>query len=143
MKNNKKLNLLFNILLVIAGLAFFCCLILLFDSIKYKNREVEDPTERDQRVFEYELKHQAYNEIVGHYSTDRLSDFDPQPGYEDSYRVSQYAHAAFMSAIYEAEQNESKAKRNEATRESLKKELGKYAYTADEIDEIIRKALAK
>ncbi len=140
---NKKLNFIFNILLGIAGVAFFICLILYADSVKYKNREKEDPAEAHGRVFEYELRHQAYNEIISHYSADRLSNFEPQPGFEDSYRVAQYAHAAFMSAIYEAEQNESKAKRNDTTRESLKQGLGRYSYTADQIDEIIRKALAK
>lgn len=140
---SKKLNLLFNLLLAVAGFAFFLCLIYLITSIEYKNREIEDPVAADQRVFEYKLKHKAYNEIISSYYTDRLYDFEPKPGYEDSYRISQYAHAAFMRAVYEAQQNESKIMRNETQLESLKSRLGSYSYTADDIEEVLRKALAK
>lgn len=140
---NKKLNIFFNLLLGVAGFAFFLCLIYLITSIEYKNREIEDPVAADQRVFEYKLKHKAYNEIISSYYTDRLYDFEPKPGYEDSYRISQYAHAAFMKAIYEAQQDDSEIEKNERRMEILKKELGKYSYTADDIEEVLRKALAK
>ncbi len=137
---NKAVKVILNILIAIAGLAFFVLMIDMLGSVKYANREVEDPVESESMVFEYELKHRAYGEIIGGYYADRLSDFEPKPGMENIYNVAEYSHAAFMSRVYEEKGDDRMIRANTAKMEALKNLLGDYRYTADEVDEMIQKA---
>lgn len=137
---NKKLKVIFNILIVIASVAFMIGLLNLLFSIQYANREVEDPAETYAGVFEYELKHRAYGEIMGSYYSRRLDSFTPPAGYEDLYRVGEYAHTAFMSRVYDEKGDPKKASLYRETTESLRRELGAYEYTADEINDMIKNA---
>ena len=84
---NKILKVILNIMIVIASLAFFVCFVLMIQSFKYKNREVEDPAETYAGVFEYKLRHRAYGEIIGDYYSRRMDSFGPVAGYEDLYKV--------------------------------------------------------
>ena len=136
---NKIWNLFMNSLLVMAGIAFVICFFNLIFSFEYKNRETEDTAERHVSVFEYELKHKAYHEILDTYYAQRLNHFEPQKGFEDIYRVAEYSHAVFMSRIYEEEKNENKIKLNDTKREALKEKLGAYTYTAEEVEEAVWK----
>ena len=137
---NKTVKVIMNILLVIAGLAFLVSLVVMLGSFGYANREVEDPAEQYRSVFEYKLKHKAYGEVLGTYYTKRLDNFDPEEGMEDIYRVAEYAHAAFMSRVYDEKGDSGRAATNASNMEKLKSSLGAYAYTADEVDEMIRNA---
>ena len=137
---NKKLKVILNILIVIASIAFAISLINLLISIQYANREVEDPAKEYAGVFEYQLKHRAYGEIMGSYYAKRLDNFTPAAGYENLYRVAEYAHTAFMIRVYEEEGNAGKATTYKERTTSLRRELGSYEYTADEINEMLKKA---
>lgn len=136
---NKTLRVILNILLVAASLALAISLLNLMFSIQYANREVEDPVERDRRVFEYELKHRAYNEILGGYYSERIGSLEPGAGYEDIYRIGGYAHAAFMSRVCDEKGDAKKATTYRDKAAGIRKELGPYEYAADEIDEVIEK----
>ena len=137
---NKALKIILNILITVAALLFFVCLIDMFGSIKYAHREVEDPAERYAGVFEYELKHRAYGEVMSDYYVRRLSSMTPQPGYENLYKVAEYAHTAFMVRVMEEKGDAEKAASLSAKAEGLREALGAYAYTADEVDEMLQNA---
>ena len=126
---NKMVKVILDILIVIACLVFFALTIEMVGSFKYAHREKEDPIETERSVFEYELRHKSYGEIIDTYYVKRMYNFEPQDGMEDIYNVAEYAHAAFMMS-------ESNALRMETVRNRL----GAYAYTADEVDEVIRNA---
>ncbi len=134
---NKIAKVVLNVLIVIAAVVSVVLFIVMAASVRYANRKTEDPVESEMRVFEYELSHRAYGEIMGSYYAERLSRFDPMPGMEDIYNVAQYAHAAFMSRVYAEKKDESMICANEEKIESLRNRLGAYAYTADEIDAMI------
>ncbi len=69
-----------------------------------------------------------------------MSSLQPTAAIEDIYTVPNYAHSAFMARVY-AEKNDGSAIGSNADRmETVKKRLGDYAYTADEVDNIIKKA---
>ena len=140
---NKKLKIILNVLIVIASIVFCALFIDMTASIRYANRETEDPIESERRVFEYELSHRAYGEVVGDYYSDRLSHFEPQPGTEDIYNVAEYAHTAFMSEVYAAKGDERMIRANDARRQDTKDRLGAYAYTADEIDRLCQRSVSK
>ena len=137
---NKVIRVILNILIAIAGLVFLGMLIVMLGSFQYANREVGDPVENRRSVFEYELKHKAYNEIMGTWYVMRLKSFEAPEGMEDIFQVAEYAHAAFMSRVYAEKGDERAAAANAERMEDLRNRLGEYAYTADEVDEIIRTA---
>ena len=137
---SKKWTVILNILTVIAGLAFLVCLLDFVFSVKYKNREVEDPTETYAGVFEYELRHRAYGELMADYYARRLDTVTPQAGYEDLYKVAEYAHTAFMTRVYEEKGDAEKVSAYEEKKTALRSGLGAYTYTADEVDGMIEKA---
>ena len=137
---NKAMRVMLNIMIVIAAIVLFFCLVNLALSIQYANREVEDPVKTYQGIFEYELKNRAYGEIMGDYYVRRLSSFTPQPGYEDLYRVAEYAHNDFMIRVFEEKGDTDKASAYIEKKEKLKRQLGAYEYTADEVDEMIKNA---
>ncbi len=132
---SKARNTILNILIVIAALVFVASLISMFSSFGYKQRKNEGKEDEYRRVFEYELKHKAYNEILSSYYAKKLYVTEPPEEYADTFRVAGYAHASFMSRIYKEEKNESKQVLNNKKMEQLKNALGAYFYTADEIDE--------
>lgn len=136
---NKKLKIILNILIVIASIAFFLCFVDLIFSIGYANREVEDPAETYAGVFEYKLEHRAYGEIMGDYYVQRMDSFTPAAGYEDLYRVAEYAHSAFMIMVCDEKNDPEKASLYRKKAKSQRGELGAYAYTADEVDEMLGK----
>ena len=131
---NKILKIILNVCLVLAAFFFAVCFVDLISSIRYANREVEDPAETYAGVFEYELEHRAYGEIMGDYYVHRLKSFDPPAGYEDLYRIGEYAHTAFMGRVYDEKGDSKKASLCEEKKERSRGELGAYEYTADEID---------
>lgn len=137
---NKKLKVILNILIVAASIVFVVSLIALMGSFLYANRKVADPAETYADVFEYELKHRAYGEIMGDYYVRRMDSFDAPEGYEDLYRIGEYAHTAFMSRVYDEKKDTDKASLCRDKAEKQRGELGSYEYTADEIDEMIEKA---
>ena len=134
---NKVLKVILNILIVIFSLAFLVSLINLFSSIEYANREVEDPAKTYAGVFDYEIEHRAYGEIMGSYYSRRMGSFSPEPGYENLYNVGEYAHTAFMAGVYDEKGDSEKASMCREKIRELKKGLGAYEYTADEIDEML------
>ena len=136
---NKVLKVILNILIVVFSLAFLVSLINLFSSIEYANREVEDPAETYSGVFDYEIEHRAYGEIMGSYYSRRMGSFTPEPGYENLYSVGEYAHTAFMTGVYEEKGDSKKASAYRDKTRELKKGLGAYEYTADEIDGMLAK----
>ena len=109
-------------------------------SFKYANREKEDPIETERSVFEYELRHKSYGEVMNTYYVKRMYNFEPQAGMEDIYNVAEYAHAAFMSRVYAEKGDDRMSESNALRMETVRNRLGDYAYTADEVDEVIRNA---
>ena len=137
---NKRLRVILNILTVAAAIVFAVTIIMLIDSIRYAGREVEDPAETYAGVFEYELSHRAYGEIMGQYYVRRMKSMTAPAGYEDLYRVAEYAHAAFMTKVCDEKGDTAKANRYREKAAALRNELGAYEYTADEVDKKIGKA---
>ena len=137
MNKAKIAKVILNILIVIASLACLAMLFEMLGSFKYANREVEDPVETGMGVFEYDLKHRAYGEIVGGWYVDRMSSMEAPAGLEPTYRVAEYAHTAFMSRVYEETGDENAAAACAERRENLRSSLGDYGYAADEVDEMI------
>ncbi|MCR5767024.1 MAG: hypothetical protein K6G45_00835 [Lachnospiraceae bacterium] len=131
---NKAPKLILNILLVIASLGFLISLIFLITSFTASDRKAENPAETYSGVFEYELKHRAYGEILGHYYAHRLSSFEAPAGYEDLYRVAEYAHTAFMIRVYDEKGDARKASLYREKAAGLRQGLGDYEYTADEVE---------
>ena len=136
---NKKVKMILNVLIAIASLAFLVIFIVMVSSIKYATRETEDPVETERRVFEYELSHRAYGEVMYDYYSDRLTFFEPQPGTEDIYNVAEYAHAAFMSKVYAVKGDDRMIRDNAAKMKAARDKLGAYAYTADEVDKCVKR----
>ncbi len=139
---NKIVKMILNILTVVAVLACLVCAVDLKESFEYaaNEEEKEADTKDDVFVFEYEVKHQAYGEILDSYYVSRLSNVDVPEGLEDIYHVSEYAHASFMSKVYEEKGDKLKADKCYETMKNLKDELGDYKFTADEIDAVINKS---
>ena len=136
---NKALRVILNILIIIAALVLLVCLADLAFSFKYANREVEDPAETYRGVFEYELKNRAYGEVLSDYYVRRLDNFTPETGYEDLYHVAEYAHAAFMVEVCDEKGDSEKASLYREKAAALRGELSDYKYTADEVDEMLKK----
>ena len=138
---NKTLKVILNILIVIASIVFVVCFFYLISSIRYANREVEDPSETYKDVFEYEIKHRAYGEVMGNYYVRRMDNFDPPAGFEDLYRVGEYGHTAFMSRVCDENDDKEKATLYREKAERLRSELGAYEYTADEMDKMMSRRM--
>ena len=138
---NKTLRIILNILIVIASLACVISAFNLISSISYANREVEDPAETYAGIFEYTLEHRAYGEIMDDYYAKRLSSFEPAAGYEDMYKVAEYAHDAFMTKIMIEKGDAKKESMYADMAKTARGNLGPYAYTADEIDGMIEGAI--
>ena len=130
--------MILNILIVIASVAFVLSLLNFIFSVQYANREVEDPAETFAGVLEYELGHRAYGEIAGHYYSQRMNSYDPPAGYENLYRIGEYAHSAFMGRVCDEKGDLKKASLYREKTKNLRKELGDYEYAADEIDDMIK-----
>ena len=137
---NKMVKVILDILIVIACLAFLFLTIEMVSSYRYVHREKEDPIETERSVFEYELRHKSYGEIMSTYYAKRMYNFEPQAGMEDIYNVAEYAHAAFMSRVYVEKGEDRMSESNALRMETVRNRLGAYAYTADEVDEVIRNA---
>ena len=137
---NKMVKVILDILIVIACLAFLFLTIEMVSSYRYVHREKEDPIETERSVFEYELRHKSYGEIMSTYYAKRMYNFEPQAGMEDIYNVAEYAHAAFMSRVYAEKGDDRMSESNALRMENVRNRLGAYAYTADEVDEVIRNA---
>ena len=137
---NNIVKVILDILIVIACLAFLFLTIEMVSSYRYAHREKEDPIETELRVFEYELRHKSYGEIIDTYYVERMYNFEPQDGMEDIYNVAEYAHAAFMSRVYAEKGDDRMSESNALRMETLRNRLRAYAYTADEVDEVIRNA---
>jgi hypothetical protein len=137
---NKMMKVVLDILIVIACLAFVFLTIEMVSSYRYAHREKEDPVETERRVFEHELRHKSYGEIIDTYYVKRMYNFEPQDGMEDIYNVAEYAHAAFMSRVYAEKGDDRMSESNALRMETVRNRLGAYAYTADEVDEVIRNA---
>ena len=136
---NKTLRVILNILLVVAVIAFAISCIDLIFSIQYANREEEDPAQTYAGVFEYKLEHRAYGEVLEDYYSRRLDNFEAPAGYEDMYRVAEYAHDAFMVKVCDGKGDTKKASLYGSRAENIRKELGAYKYTADEVDARLKK----
>ena len=137
---NKMVKVILDILTVIACLAFLFLTIEMVSSYRYAHREKEDPIETERSVFEYELRHKSYGEIMSTYYAKRMYNFEPQAGMEDIYNVAEYAHVAFMSRVYAEKGDDRMSESNALRMETVRNRLGAYAYTADEVDEVIRNA---
>jgi len=139
---NKTLRVILNILIVIASLVLLVYIVDMISSFKYANREVEDPAETYAGVFEYLLDHRAYGEITDDYYCQRLDNWTPKAGYENLYKVAEYAHTAFMTRVYDEKGDKEKAALCREKTDSMRKDLGDYKYTADEVDTMIEKSLS-
>ena len=137
MKLNKILKIVFNIAIVIAALL---CLMFFIDmkaSFDYAKEQGADDSGTTMDVFDYKLKHKAYGEVVDHYFTDRMYSMTAAEGLEKTYLVAEYANTAFMRRIY-AEKNDAQHEKASLDKlDSIRAELGDYAYTAEEIDSVI------
>lgn len=113
----------------------------MIDSFSYRkeqNAKIPEDEAMTMRVFDYKLKHKAYGEILNSYFTDLYSSMEPPEAIAMTYYVSDYANTAFMRRVYEEKKD---AERERACREKLARirtTLGDYAYTADELDEILK-----
>ena len=137
---NRVLKIVLNILIVIASLVLLVSVVELVSSIKYANREQEDPAETYAGIFDYLLDKRSYGEVVDDYHFQRRKTFDPAPGYENLFRVGAYGHDAFMARVFDEMGDEPRASACRERMRSLRGEMGDYAFTADEIDERITKA---
>ena len=142
---NKIVKMILNILTVVAVLACLVCAVDLKESFEYaaNEEEKEADTKDDVSVFEYQIKHQAYGEVLDGYYVSRMVNVDMPAGLEDIYHVSEYAHASFMSKVYEEKGDRIKADKCYETMEDLKNELDDYRFTADEIDNIIKNSTGR
>ena len=136
---SKRIKIVLNLLIVIAAIVFIVALIDMMGAIRNAHRETEDPVESAERQLAYKVSHRAYGEVMSTYYWKRSDFLEPEPGMEDLYHVAAYAHAAFMSRVYEENRDEQAALDNAGKMERLKKSLGAYAFTADEIDAMIKK----
>lgn len=137
---NKIVKVVLNILIVLACIGLFLSFIVLGQSIKYANREVEDPDELTMRVFGYDVEDKSYGEVLESFYVERLSSFEAPEGMEDLYHVAEYAHNAFMSRVYEEKGDAAMLLTNAEKAEILRQQLGDYEFTADEVDEMIERA---
>ncbi|MCR5283533.1 MAG: hypothetical protein K6E18_09200 [Lachnospiraceae bacterium] len=137
---NNKIKILLNLMIVIAAIVFLAMLINMNAAIRYAHRDTEDPVESAQRQMAYKVSHRAYGEVVDTYYWKRSDYLEPPEGMEDLYHVAAYAHAAFMSRVYEESKDEQAVRENAEKMERLKKDLGAYAFSADEVDAMIKKA---
>ena len=137
---NKALRVVLNILIVAASSGCAVSFVYLISSIRYANREVEDPAVSYAGVFEYMLENRAYGEIMEDYYARRMYSFDPPAGYEDLYHVAEYAHNDFMIAVCDEKGDNDKASMYRQLAEAVRKELGAYEYTAGEVDEMLKKS---
>ena len=137
---NKLINAILDILILIAACACIASLINMAGAIRYAHRQSEDPVEKNESQLAYKVRHRAYGEVMSTYYAERLDNLEPQPGMENLYHVAAYAHAAFMSRVYEEKQDQQAARENAQKRENLRSALGDYAFTADEVDEMLQKA---
>ena len=137
---NKALKIILNILIVAASLILLVSVVNLVSSIQYVHREVEDPAETYAGIFDYLLEKRAYGEVVDDYHFQRRETFEPSPGYENLFRVGAYGHDAFMARVFEEMGDGTRASACRERMQSLRGELGDYAFTADEIDEMIANA---
>lgn len=134
---SKVVNVVLNILIVLAGIAFIVCFSFMLTSFKEKNEKKEDPAESYNMVFEYELRHKAYHEIMDSVYALRMKNYEPEKGFENMYNVAEYAHTVFMARIYEAQGNAGKIDLNRSRMEAVKGKLGDYAYTAEDVEAMV------
>ena len=140
---NKAVKVILNILIVIAGIIFLASLADMKASFQHAEEQKEDLAENRRMVFEYKLEKHAYGEILSTYytyHTETMVDSGEEVVMQELYRVAEYAHAAFMAGVYEEKGDESAIRANAAKREDARNNLGAYAYTADVVDEMLRKA---
>ncbi len=137
---NKALRIILNILIVIAAIFLAGSILDFIFSVQYATREKEDPAETYKGVFEYMIDHRAYGETIDDDYSDRLDDLVAPAGYEDMYRVAEYAHTDFMTRVYDEKGDSRKAASYREKIKELRSGLGAYEHTADEIDGMIQKA---
>ena len=135
---NKKLKLLFNILIVVAALGFLVSLVDLIGSIQYRNREVPDESAETMGVFDYKIKHKAYGEITNTYFTDRMYSMEAPAGIEKTYLVAEYANMAFLKRLYAEKGDSQKEQECLEKLNAIRAQLGDYAFTADELEKIVK-----
>ncbi|MCR5251578.1 MAG: hypothetical protein K6E50_13330 [Lachnospiraceae bacterium] len=139
MKRNKILKTIFNVAIGIAAVVFAAFFFDMLGSVKYANRETEDPSISEMGVFEYRLEHKAFGEILKSYHTDRMGSMEPIEGCEKIYALAGYADNAFLRRVYEEKkdvENENICRERCA---GFRNDLEPYAHAADEIDEILAK----
>ena len=137
---NKRLKIILNIAAVIASVVFIAAFIGMISSFSYRNSEDEDTTEIYLSVFEYELSHKAYGEILNHYYANRMDDMNPPEGLEVVYMTADYAHTAFMSRVYNEKGDTAKETQSIEKLQQIRSNLGDHSYITDEVDDIIRSA---
>ncbi|MCR4897039.1 MAG: hypothetical protein K5891_09720 [Lachnospiraceae bacterium] len=137
---NKVVKIVLNILIVVASLILLVSIVNLASSIKYVNREVEDPAETYAGIFDYLLEKRSYGEVVDDYHFQRRETFDPTTGYENLFLVGEYGHDAFMARVFAEMGDDSRASACRERMRSLRGGMGDYAFAADEIDEMIANA---
>ncbi len=138
---NKKLRIILNIAIIIASVAFIAVFAGMVSSFNYKkNLEDEDTTEIDLSVFEYELKHKAYGEILSHYYANRMDNMAAPEGLEVVYMTADYAHTSFMSRVYNEKGDTAKETQSIEKLQQIRSNLGDHSYITDEVDDIIRSA---
>ncbi len=137
---NKTLKIVLNTLIVVASLILLICLFETISSYKYAHREVEDPAETYAGIFDYLLDNHAYGEVLEDYHFQMNQNFEGAPGYENLYRVGEYGHAAFMARVYDEKGDAVRASACRTQIQSVRGDLGDYAFTADQIDEMLEKA---
>lgn len=138
---NKKIKLVFNIIIVVAAVVFFLCFVDMIGSFKYrKDQDGKGPKEVEETmgVFDYRLRHKAYGEITNAYFTDRWGSMEAPQGLEMNYLVAEYANTAFLKRVYEEKKDEEKAQACERKLGSIRAMLGDYVTASDEIEEIIK-----
>ena len=135
---NKKLKIFMNIMIVVASLVFIISFVDMLGSFDYvKKQEEKAADDSFISVFEYELKHKAYNDILETYYVKRLDEMEAPEGYENIWNVAEYSHYAFMARIYEAKGDKDRLDACAAKLEVLRSGLGDYKTAASDVDEVI------
>ena len=137
MKLNKILKIVLNIAIVIAAFIFIVEASVLKQSGEYANKDMAEEYAGEMGVFEYKLRHKAYGEILKSYFTDRMYSMEAPEELSATYLVASYANTAFLNRIYQEKADKKNMAACDIKMEDIRSELGEYAYTADEIDEIV------
>lgn len=131
---NKRLKLVFDILIAAAALGVLLMLIMIRAEV------VQNANKEEKNVmssFEYDVRHRAYGEVAETYFVYGTKFIEVPEGYEETKLTAEYAHLSFMLTVYEEKGDSQKAEACRDRLEEIKNQMVQYRFTADEIDKIM------